>query len=1359
MDSVAIASQAEGLDTILPLLEEARHGEAYPLIEESLARQPDLPLWKYLKALVLCCQSRGPEAWTLLTELSRVDSFTTGFGLPEGVNTLLRASALNHLLFETTVEPKLQEPWETLDAVAELFGATDFIGRSITGRWKTELENSDYMDRFRFFYAGHPLEERIRLVEEVMEVDSEACLPRALLGAYMQEKGKTALAIRHLKKAHDENPAAWQPHAFLGKVFVAQGRFEDAEGRFREAIKLRGGASGELYAEIAECQKLSYRYDEAAETLFRSLEEFPQQFTQWDSLTEIATASGMQDRLELALANASQNQPSNSAIGSQVVRLALEAGDPLGAKDQLEAIGVLQNPGTDRELTELASRVLLDLGEPEQAASLLEAALAEASSHKELRTAYGGALIACDRPQEAEAVLRELAVNHPNERTIQIAWGSALLASGEVERANRAFSMASRLDPQDPEAATQQALALLALGQTNEAATLLKESAKKVDPPLPITLTGLGRVWELKGLRDISRDFFRQAALREPGNPQAVGGFLRQTHSVPADLKSTLREFLEAQNSDFAKAKLLLTLLHSALREGLAETARMIHQEFYGAVMTKIASPRYREFVDYNLTRRVPDIAAHLEKEGRFENAREVWRFAVTSQDPALTQRATSELVRLDTVEAAQLAQSGDSVSGSGAAAGDDPLLSLLSTTLPEEEDIASSTSAALFASPQQEAPLFADTPSVINPGEEASLFAQPIEQVVSQAESQEVPLFTQEPEPTPEPLPSMVSAASEPESEPLPPQSEPVTVEPVITPALQEEPLFAEPDSAPIEESPVGEPVVEQRSAEVVQQHPALVEVTTEPTLPEPLTSLAVEAESSSADMAEVAPATATERATEPDFTPQSQPDRFEPSLVEPLPQERKELLPIPMAVDFEPLTRRQLHFHEALTLNQSGVVAAETLAHLMVTSTLSHEPPDPFSAESGQQDGETMAQALAESATGLSEQQNYRAASKLLKTALIYCPHSREVAEAFEEVNGQWAYWLSQNHEYAHSVSLLREALRRNPHSASLEAQLESTYEDWMSWSDEKGDSAAHDLLAVYLQQEQSSLESFRQEWQASRERLRAQVASVTASPAPVAPQMPSATVAEAPAIPASAALPAMASPVPASPQTPPVFPEADAPAPPVSPEAGVRAPSQESAAQPTSVVAAAEAQPEASPVQPTAADVGVQLEPESQPSPPEAAPSAEQVKPTKLATTSESEATSETSLPDETAQATEGPPPAGGYTDDDAALGHLDGNPESNEIAEAVFAHFASNMRLLTTALRDRVTANPDRPIWLLLLARAFRRSSSETMAVIQYQKYIKANPTPEAYEELAQTYEQLGKEDFATMTRKKAERAFS
>ena len=117
-----------------------------------------------------------------------------------------------------------------------------------------------------------------------------------------------------------------------------------------------------------------------------------------------------------------------------------------------------------------------------------------------------------------------------------------------------------------------------------------------------------------------------------------------------------------------------------------------------------------------------------------------------------------------------------------------------------------------------------------------------------------------------------------------------------------------------------------------------------------------------------------------------------------------------------------------------------------------------------------------------------------------------------------------------------------------------------------------------------------------------------------------------------------------------------------------------------------------------------------------------------------------------------------PAASFTNSDQAIAALDANPTDESVSSAVFEFHKDNMRTLTTVLRDRVSSN-DEPIWLLLLARAFRQGGSETMAVIQYQKYIKASPSPEAYEELAQTYEEIGKEDFAKMTRRKAERAFS
>ena len=161
MDSLTAATDIEGLDKVLPLLEEARHEEALPLIEDNLAKQPDVVIWKYLKALVIACQARGPEAVSLLEECSRLDGFEEGFGLPDDVNTLARASALNHLQFETTVDPTLTEPWENLARVAEILNSPDFIDRSVLGRWKANPEDYDVYKKFEAHFQEKDLDERM----------------------------------------------------------------------------------------------------------------------------------------------------------------------------------------------------------------------------------------------------------------------------------------------------------------------------------------------------------------------------------------------------------------------------------------------------------------------------------------------------------------------------------------------------------------------------------------------------------------------------------------------------------------------------------------------------------------------------------------------------------------------------------------------------------------------------------------------------------------------------------------------------------------------------------------------------------------------------------------------------------------------------------------------------------------------------------------------------------------------------------------------------------------------------------------------------------------------------------------------
>ncbi|MCA9776969.1 MAG: hypothetical protein KC800_09645, partial [Candidatus Eremiobacteraeota bacterium] len=64
-------------------------------------------------------------------------------------------------------------------------------------------------------------------------------------------------------------------------------------------------------------------------------------------------------------------------------------------------------------------------------------------------------------------------------------------------------------------------------------------------------------------------------------------------------------------------------------------------------------SEEYANFLDKSLVKNLPLLARDLEQQTKLENAREVWRFAVTSNQAELSDKATTELLRLDTVEAA----------------------------------------------------------------------------------------------------------------------------------------------------------------------------------------------------------------------------------------------------------------------------------------------------------------------------------------------------------------------------------------------------------------------------------------------------------------------------------------------------------------------------------------------------------------------------------------------------------------------------------------------------------------------------------------------------------------------------------
>jgi tetratricopeptide (TPR) repeat protein len=1426
MDSLTAESQAETLAKVLPLLEEGRHEEALPFLELHRSKN-DQPIWSYLMALSLACMARGEEGLALLEKAAGSPGFNEHFGIPQQSNSVLRTTTLNHLMFETSVESTAVEPWIILHRYAELLRHREFQAKSLVGRMKLDPENPDVVDRFLELFEDAPPDKIIPILEDVVNSKPEACQPRALLGSYLQQRGKTALAIRHLKTAAESDPKAMEPHLYLGKIYLSQQRYDDAEKELSEAMAKGKKPTVALLIEVANCQRATYRYEEALQTLFEAFEIHPPSFRHWDQLVDTAQNSGHAAKLVEALRRAAERFPDDVRLRQRFAMVAYRQGEPLAARDQLRATGIFENPTRDPALARLASEVALALGEPGTSVLLMEALWKQAPHSPETCRLYGDALITDGRAQEAETLLRETAKNNPNDRALQISWGRSLLALGDAEKAHRAFGLASRLDPDDPEAMAEQGRAMLLLGLHEEAQNVLKESAKRSDPPLAVTLTGLGAVYEKKNLKDIARDFYRQALTRQADRQEAAAGAVRtRVNDGSVSLATDTVDLLAQLPNAFSKLKVYLNLLRACFTEDCPQEARALKERVYPG-LSKELNESYRTFLENSEVRSLTRLANELEAEGEPEKARQIWRYAVSSPISEFAQKASAELKRLDTYEAPPVATSDD-----------DPLATLLAGTVPaaraesplfvtetpraasvsvtQEADLFLDESVAEAAPPPEDVPLFSDLETEtsqpapkddvldalfaldapINHGdespqvpEEESLFAPDDSETLE--ESADSTLFAAEP--ADQLFAALEAPTAEPElaeegpedtlfaldSESAAPALTPVAETPIAAPAMSvTDDLFTLDLDSPDEEPPppVGPPIalVEAPAVDIAVDIPVDIPVPVDIPFDIPAVAPAALVEEpaiaiESLQTPAASPETEQPAPPVPPATPPVPPAEVAaepiapvPSPIETSPPEpqvvREELLPIPMAADFSPLTRRQLHYHEALA--SSGVVSPESLAHLLLQSVVGHEPPDPGS----QQDASSVAllqKALVSSAQELEQAQQYRGAVRVLRTALLYQPENQEVLQALARVQGQWAKWLVERNEFAHAVSLLRDSLQRQPEHEAAASQLEATYQSWMSWSDESGDPAARDLLAVYLEQERTALESLRQEWE--QRRLRAAQAAARAqaaaqAPPPVAPTMPAAApTAVQPALPVS--------PQPAAPVQPalPVSPQPAAPAP--EPLAATPAPQAPPATEaplaealptpaPSAAVDVAPAAPAAASVQvapaaPTAASADVAPAAPAAPPAQEAAPSPAPQAPPAAAEPVEQEP----ALPVPGTPA----PASVVFASKEEAIKALDAAPEDHAVSEGVFAIYADTLRDLTTLFKERSNSFPEQPAWLLLLARAYRRSGSETMAVIQYQKYIKVAPSPEAYEELAQTYEELGKEDFAKMTRRKAERA--
>lgn len=89
-----------------------------------------------------------------------------------------------------------------------------------------------------------------------------------------------------------------------------------------------------------------------------------------------------------------------------------------------------------------------------------------------------------------------------------------------------------------------------------------------------------------------------------------------------------------------------------------------------------------------------------------------------------------------------------------------------------------------------------------------------------------------------------------------------------------------------------------------------------------------------------------------------------------------------------------------------------------------------------------------------------------------------------------------------------------------------------------------------------------------------------------------------------------------------------------------------------------------------------------------------------------------------------------------------------PDESKVRKAVYHCLADDVPALLKVFRELTQEDSGEPYHVLNLARAYAHTGSESLAVLQYRKYVKMEATSEGYRELGEIYERMGKSELAS-----------
>jgi tetratricopeptide (TPR) repeat protein len=172
---------------------------------------------------------------------------------------------------------------------------------------------------------------------------------------------------------------------------------------------------------------------------------------------------------------------------------------------------------------EMLGTLYLELGKPDQAQPLFEAALRLPDSGDRrvlLATKLADSLRMQQRPEDALRIVRDELIRTPSAYELHNSLGAVLVDLRRIEESVAAYQRAVALAPHDADSNFQLGSGLLALGQREEGIRHLKQSLT-LQPTYPRTLILLGRLALEEGRMNEAYGFLKPLYDSNPGQPMA----------------------------------------------------------------------------------------------------------------------------------------------------------------------------------------------------------------------------------------------------------------------------------------------------------------------------------------------------------------------------------------------------------------------------------------------------------------------------------------------------------------------------------------------------------------------------------------------------------------------------------------------------------------------------------------------------------------------------------------------------------------------------------------------------------------------------------------------------------------------